>query len=491
VLGELDGMGFPLGYMLLTTASAIVDGARTESIRKFLEHLRNKGVNPKYTMTDKDAAQISAVKTVWPTTYIQICFWHLKKEVKKHLATSKEPQRLRYNVIEAHTEFSFIDLKFCPVVNQQPTQQPTQRQSRSKGATFTFCPAEHRDRILEIMTKHLHQHPLIPGMDKQYYTSTIIREAAVKEMYSYCEKRDLRWPWAYLWSEWYSPLKWVNWARCSKPEITVLKTTMIIESHWRVIKHDYLHKFNRPRIDLLIWILVERLIPRYITRYQQLTTKNQRTRIIASWRPDFKRAWKECIKKECNFVYDANTARWTCSCPAFYQSRFLICKHLVQSVRPVHENFFIEARRQRSPPFWTHASLNPIVQEHEEGNAIEVEYTDDDQSDEDVDDEIMAVIHDVERNENEIMEGFTDEENIGESWEDVSVRVERKLQQWIDLLNSQKQYKDARFFLAAEDAMTGFDRMREKCERMDRRRTMPKMWKDLDHQTMFYRARSS
>jgi hypothetical protein len=465
VLAEMDGMGFPLAYMLLTTKTAMVD-ACTMVIKRFLECLRQRGVNPRFAMVDKDAAQIRAIKTVWPAIHIQLCYWHLKRAVKRQLASTKKPQQMRYTIYDAHTEFSFIDFEFYPDVPGQQTdpgqqadnaescQQLPQHQVRSRTAAFTFCPPEHRNRILEIMVKHLHLHPLIPALDRHFYTSEQIREAAVREMYSYCKEHDLRWAWAYLWTEWYGPSKWVNWARSSNPEIPVLKTTMIVESHWRIIKYDYLYKFNRPRIDLLTWTLVERLIPRYIMKYQHFTTNNQRARATASWRPAFKRAWKECAKKECsNAVYETNAERWFCSCPAFLQSRFLLCKHLVQSVRPVRETFFTGVQRQRLPPFWAHASLNPLGQDEEEGEDDNVEQSSDDGWDEEdgLDEEVMEAIDDAEGDDIKI-EGIVEVE-AGESWEEVSGRVEGKLLQWINLLDSQRQYKDVRFWLAAENAM--------------------------------------
>jgi hypothetical protein len=51
----------------------------------------------------------------------------------------------------------------------------------------------------------------------------------------------------------------------------VLKTTMIVESHWRKLKHDYLHKFNnRPQIDLVVWVLH---IPGSLVRMRALLGK--------------------------------------------------------------------------------------------------------------------------------------------------------------------------------------------------------------------------
>ncbi len=79
VLTEMDGMGFPLAYLLLTTTTAISEGARTRVIKQFLQELRNKGLNPQFSLTDKDAAQIGAIKDVWPQSNIQLCYWHVKK----------------------------------------------------------------------------------------------------------------------------------------------------------------------------------------------------------------------------------------------------------------------------------------------------------------------------------------------------------------------------------------------------------------------------
>jgi hypothetical protein len=67
---------------------------------------------------------------------------------------------------------------------------------------------------------------------------------------------------------------------------------MIIESHWRKIKHDYLHRFNRPRVDLVIWVLLSRSIPDGLTRMQAPLQRDHR-KVAACWRKDFKKEWKK------------------------------------------------------------------------------------------------------------------------------------------------------------------------------------------------------
>jgi hypothetical protein len=96
------------------------------------------------------------------------------------------------------------------------------------ATTRTFCPLEHRDPILIIMERHFCAHPLIPGYS--HPSAQGIREWAVKQIYAYCVKHDLREAWAYLWENWYRINRWKLWARSMHPEIPRLKTTMLLES---------------------------------------------------------------------------------------------------------------------------------------------------------------------------------------------------------------------------------------------------------------------
>ena len=56
VLAEIDGMGFPLTYLMLTMTIAITDGAHTMTITRFLQGLQQNSINPVFAMTDKDTA---------------------------------------------------------------------------------------------------------------------------------------------------------------------------------------------------------------------------------------------------------------------------------------------------------------------------------------------------------------------------------------------------------------------------------------------------
>ncbi|CAG8768953.1 16202_t:CDS:2, partial [Racocetra fulgida] len=110
----------------------------------FFESLFKLGLNNVYFfLTDKDFAQVSAAQKVWPNAKIQICFWHLKKAIKKRLTDNTYPKVINYSSYSAHQVFEFIDIEFYPTPPSQMT--PVQKKS------FCFCPKELRPKILDMI----------------------------------------------------------------------------------------------------------------------------------------------------------------------------------------------------------------------------------------------------------------------------------------------------------------------------------------------------
>lgn len=103
-----------------------------------------------------------------------------------------------------------------------------QNQSDHDNHRRTFCPSELRANIVEMMERHFCAHPLIPGYSAP--SPNGIKEWAVKQMYEFCLKHDLREAWAYLWENWYRRGRWELWARCTDTRIPRLKTTMMVEA---------------------------------------------------------------------------------------------------------------------------------------------------------------------------------------------------------------------------------------------------------------------
>lgn len=92
VLVELNGTGVPLCYLFkgindLDGVTKTVDsGASFCILTKFLEPLKDAGFSPSFSGCDKDQAEIKAIQLVWPTTTVQLCFWHAKRAIKKSSA---------------------------------------------------------------------------------------------------------------------------------------------------------------------------------------------------------------------------------------------------------------------------------------------------------------------------------------------------------------------------------------------------------------------
>ena len=261
-----------------------------------------------------------------------------------------------------------------------------------------FCQKEYRATIIEKFRIHLHQHPEIPFNDekKTHLTAHEIHLGAAKDIYDYCFVNKLSQLWAYLWNRWYHPDQWKSWARSADEAIPRLKTTMVVESLWRNIKHRDLAEFNRPRLDLVTHIVITSVLPRVQRRlaYIRGLRRIGRATALVGWQVDFRADWldmsrsdeQRLVEKELkwlkapaktkgrterlaeiaeeesrpNGIYQTDLQRWTCSCPAYLISRFLLCKHLVRKANKVLKDapltslqFFAELRRDHYPPFYS------------------------------------------------------------------------------------------------------------------------------------------
>ncbi|CAG8749989.1 9593_t:CDS:2, partial [Ambispora leptoticha] len=295
-----DGSGFVMAYLFVEGNKQ--DGARTEILADFFKRLHNLGMNKLvYLYTDKDFAQISAARQIWINIKVQICYWHFKKALKKRLVDNSQPKRITYSSYDAHNSFNFIDIKFYP------TELPK--------SNFCFCPKNLRPKVISIMEHHMHLHPLIPNLEGIFSTKDEIWTQCTKEMYEFCVTNDLKYLWSYLWTNWYRNELWQLWVRSAiSDRICVFRTTMLVESHWKVIKRNFLQKFFRPRLDLVTYIITSRLIPHQEQQYYKYFNKRE----IPSWRKNFKREWISLKKKEINNTYITDIDKWFCN--SFYHS---------------------------------------------------------------------------------------------------------------------------------------------------------------------------
>lgn len=105
-------------------------------------------------------------------------------------------------------------------------------------------------------------------------------------------------------------------------------------------------------------------MPAYVQLLDERLTYTGRHRRQPAWQKYFKKEWNRCartpITNPDDEKYNPLPYRWVCSCPAFAKNRFLVCKHLVQSVHQVPARFFLQVSRERSCPVWRHPDLRPL-----------------------------------------------------------------------------------------------------------------------------------
>ena len=506
VLAEVDGAGIPLAYCFTEVfkdnnqgVRRADPGATTSLLAQFLRPLCAAGFNPTFFGTDKDLSEIGAIREVWPETTIQLCYWHARRAVRTKLASSRKSNTQdEYRPLEAQK--AIPDLEICwgslPIRRPDGDHRYGRCDCSSRSTNVTpqgrMEPAggDEQSTILDIFSRHFNSHPLIPDQNGIYRSAERIYGDSAAEIYHWCRSKNYFRLWAYLWVNWYQPDQWRLWARSfNEEEIPILKTTMILESHWRRIKHDYLHRFNRPRIDLVVWVLLSRLIPNALARMHALLQRNHR-QATASWRRDFKVEWKKLNQWQTEpsrlQQYHTDPVRWTCGCPYFLSSRFLSCKHILSCYEPVFDSvdFFRTVQRHRKFPFWTHQQLvlRPqyrLSEADTEPNKIDDNSTDD-EGHEDEEDEEDEGDDSSAADQDQLVDL---EEDVEEDFDGFAADVQSAL----DITREQHAKGNSRFVQKFIAAHASIRILVQEVKLRRNQHTMPRTWAVWKHPaTMYY-----
>jgi len=369
VLAEVDGTGVPLAYMFAKPTAGNVSSYSTplsQLLFLFLKRIQDLGFAPSFFGCDKDMSEIIAISNVFPRARIQLCYWHVLRAIRAKLSSSKEStSRTIYDPVAAKASVPELELCWGSRLEKRPSDHkfgevlcacPSRRRHFTSSGNLETSTMKDRQAVIDLIHLHFNYHPRIPFAGGLYKSANEIYQYCTAEMYNFCRQKDWWRTWVYFWGEWYRPDKWRLWARSVGEQIPVLKTTMVLESHWRVLKHDFLHKYNRPRIDLVVHCMATELLPTMNQKLQCIISGNQRL-YRANWRLEFKQEWLKArqmkIGTESNHFFDGEI--WVCSCRKYILSRFLICKHLVQAKEAKSRTlpeFFRFCHRIRISPFW-------------------------------------------------------------------------------------------------------------------------------------------
>ena len=236
------------------------------------------------------------------------------------------------------------------------------RTQKVKDANYMFCPLSHRLSILRLVCKHFCQHPILRERHGQSRTPQQIHRDAVLETYYHCKANSLREVWAYLWTNWYAPGKWELWARSSYEEaIPRKRTTMVVESLWRIFKRMVLYHYNCPRVNLATYALVTQGVAPYRMRFNAVVSnpRDGRAQLLRGEQIPIKRAWTALRKRPIKGEYDTDVKLWLCSCGAQKYHSYLLCKHLVQKLPVPKEDWWATVVRRHTAPFYNIRALLP------------------------------------------------------------------------------------------------------------------------------------
>lgn len=520
VLAEVDGAGYPVAYCFVhsqpkgTTDNTMVlssptpsgvpippsvksprsePGALTCLLTAFLTKLRHMGFEPGFVGCDKDFAEINAIRMVWPRATVQLCYWHAKRAIRARLRDNRQsstqnhyyPDDAKKIVPELEICWGSLPHRRLLGEHRDNTCQCDSRSEEaiSRGSIETVTAAD-RDTVLSMFDRHCNAHPFIPDKNGTLRTSEVIHQESASEMYRWCRIRGYYRLWAYLYVNWYKAEQFEMWARSANgSQIAVLKTTMIVESHWRKIKHDHLHRFNRPRIDMVIWVMIARILPDIARRLQAIQDGNFRI-ASSSWRKGFKANWKFLSQKDVNREslkkYYTDPASGTCACDSFLLSRFLICKHLVHCFEDIVDmaRFADTVSRSRSLPFWR----NPQLQLRDDFPEQQAGHEDLSESETESQDDLNSTDYLVNGNESIVETQNESDDNFNA--EDF-LRRHRALG---ELFEEQWKLGNRKFCKLLSKGNVENDKLLRELSQLKNARHMPTTWGKRKHAaTMYYR----
>ncbi|SAL95591.1 hypothetical protein, partial, partial [Absidia glauca] len=322
VVANVYGSGYPIAYLIVKVASNTnvsgEDTGRITALKTFFQEMKDRGFNPTFFFTDKDQAEINAIEAVWPSegpSIIRLCLWHLKRAIKLKLSKPKTAILPIYNEQAAHLEYDFVDTSFVPV-------EDARRRNRNLLTTVN-----QRAIILDMMGKHYNMHHFIPEGHLGISVSELVHQNVV--LYD-------------------------GWAKSGVDnKLPIGKTTMMIEAHWKVLKRTHLYHYNRARLDLVTFVILQHYYKKLKVKYQSMVVYRSETTTFES------RFMKEWIKgrgaQVSGTTYSTDLVRLVCGCHSFLHSPVTLCKHLVKAhIAATHDDlvnrkYFIQ--RPHTPPF--------------------------------------------------------------------------------------------------------------------------------------------
>ena len=224
---------------------------------------------------------------------------------------------------------------------------------------------------------------------------------------------------------------------------------------------------------------------------------------MASWRKAFKHEWNKKLIPRSNAIedpaqrYHTNPARWSCGCPHFVNSRFLICKHILFFYEPISDpvRFFREVRRQRSPPFWVdsqlvlkpeYASIQNATDQQPESASLDDDFDAEEDEEGSIDPEGIDEDNLVSDSEGEVIEHSVNDPD--ESEDDEIRKFVSNVGKYAEIINDQYAMGNRKFIkkVMTQAGSKGMEALVEDYSTLEHQNTMPRTWQRRKNPASMY-----
>ena len=138
-MADMLGEGLPLSYLFVVTEADAPPHTKEAVLVEWMGALKCRGIDPEFTLSDKDPSEINALGRVWSKAKHQLCLWHILRALKRRLANNRESPA-SYRSADAKLMFPFIDPAFVPLGQMSANCKVCiHTSSRICPATLTYC----------------------------------------------------------------------------------------------------------------------------------------------------------------------------------------------------------------------------------------------------------------------------------------------------------------------------------------------------------------
>lgn len=375
VVASYHGKGVPIGTMMTQTNS--IDHF---TIKWFLEEALKDFQKVACVNTDWALAEIKAIKELKYSN--QICLFHTLNSIRcKRYATVENLRQIHLkNSFQKFLEYEWVDatIFYAKLNDTIKEEKINEGHIRNVVKITRLAVCDH------LVYHQVYEESCSKTSESTEFKFKKIYEMHLKDLYRYVVKEQgLIFYFAYLFDQYYNQDSFRIMSRLGKPKFfSTLRTSMMCESYFNQLKSWTLSHSRPPRVDTLIYIIINREIPKIkdiikqMQRFERCTNENilvqTHRRMLPTWRKQWILEWKNLAIQQKKLDYnkilqeiEVNRTKlnnWLCPCSQAKLSPTSSCIHLFtlfQQRYPNYHGYHLQrfAKRKNWIPLIEHSSI--------------------------------------------------------------------------------------------------------------------------------------